>query len=522
MDYQQWIVYWGFRNGDCDRCTELLSDPNHQFDGSVKGYYGDTLLHLACRNGWLDYVKFLLEEIGFDAEVKDCGLQTPLHYACRYGHLDIVQYLMTVHNCDFAVATRDHWTPLHYACRYGHLNIVKYIINIPGVILNIHVACKCSPNDKFLGLAPKQGIHPDSDSQSTLLQIACSFNQVQIVQYLCKEHNCHEFLNDTDKKGLFILCCKHGLLEVVKKLGPSVSRYVDAHGKSGLHYACQEGHVSIAKYLIEKCDCDINKLDRNGCNPLHLACQCSCNTNMVKYLLSKLKCIRTWNKALTLVFCEQQWTDSRCIDLIKLLVSSKEWLPNSSCNSNGDTILHLSVKYNRLGVVQFLLFDSKLQVDPNIRNIKGETPLKQASNANILQCLICQERVKLECDNEVVNRLLTGSTQEQDSVCTEVLKEMIKNRQWDPNSICNPKGDTALHLSARYHLSKTAQFLIFEVICDPNRKNQDGATPLDLAADIEIISLLINCERVQTILGNGIVARMLTRGRDLLHIQLMY
>lgn len=69
------------------------------------GFYGDSLLHLACQNGWLDYVKLLVEQLGFNPEIKDCGNQIPLHYACHYGHLNIVQHLREVHDCDVAVAT---------------------------------------------------------------------------------------------------------------------------------------------------------------------------------------------------------------------------------------------------------------------------------------------------------------------------------------------------------------------------------------------------------------------------------
>ena len=528
MDYQLWKIYWAFRNGDRDLSAELLAmfwtsttDTNNLNLDSVKGYYGDTLLHLACRNGWLDYIKWLLVEgIGsrrYEPDIEDCGKQTPLHYACHYGHLDVVQYLTEVHSCDVAVATRDHWTPLHYACRYGHLNIVEYILDIPGVTssrkqLQYYVVYEYDlSGQELVYLRNKKGNPASVVSVSVLLQLACSFGQVQIVQHLCNKYGSHQYLNDTKTRRLFIFCCKYGLLEIITQLRPNVSLPL---GRSGLHYACQEGHVSIAEYFIEECGCDINREDRNGYTPLDLACMHSynCNIDMVKYMFDKLKCPHAWIKALSLIFCNQQWSDSQCIDLIKLLMSTREWKLTSLCNSNGDTLLHLSAKHNRPNVVQFLLLKFDFQIDSNIMNIEGETPLQQASHPEIIKLFIYQKGIKT--DNKVVDRLLTGSTQMQESVCVEILKWMIKHGQWDPNSSCNSRGDTALHLSARYCRPMVAHFLFSENKCNPNIKNQDGVTPLDLATDPEIISLLISSKRVQLKPGNVIFERVVTHSTN--------
>ena len=267
MDYQLWRIYWAFRIGDSDLATDLLSmDTNNQVESIIKGFYGDTLLHLACQNGWVDYVKFLIEVLGCDPEIKDCGNQTPLHYACHYGHLDIVQYLTEVCNCDVAVATRDHWTPLHYVCRYGHKNIVEYILDIPEVTNRSQlqcVACKYNHNGNFEKLTEIQGSPAIMEPLSILLlQIACIFNQIQIVQLLCSKYSSHRHLNDTEIRRLFMFCFKHGLLETMKQLRCDVTHHVDTQRKSGLHYACQGGHISIAKHLVEECGCDIDKKDK--------------------------------------------------------------------------------------------------------------------------------------------------------------------------------------------------------------------------------------------------------------------
>ena len=184
MEYHQWQIYWGFRNGDCDISVELLPlDTNDKKVNHIKGFYSDSLLHLACQNGWLDYVKLLVEQLGFNPEIKDCGNQTPVHYACHYGHFNVLQYLREVQDCDVAVATSDLWTPLHYACRYGHPNIIEYMLNIPEVMNRRqlqHVVCKYLHNGNFENLIEKQGSQAVLELLYTLLQIACILIKVKL------------------------------------------------------------------------------------------------------------------------------------------------------------------------------------------------------------------------------------------------------------------------------------------------------------------------------------------------------
>ncbi|MDJ1304756.1 MAG: ankyrin repeat domain-containing protein [Candidatus Midichloria sp.] len=56
---------------------------------------GQTWLHLACAEGGIQIVKFLLQYSTEDSvEVIDKNLQTPLHYACIAGHKEIVNLLL--------------------------------------------------------------------------------------------------------------------------------------------------------------------------------------------------------------------------------------------------------------------------------------------------------------------------------------------------------------------------------------------------------------------------------------------
>lgn len=53
-----------------------------------------------------------------------------------------------------------------------------------------------------------------------------------------------------------------------------------------LHYAADDGHIDIAKILIEKGKIPLNTLDKSGWSALHLAAGHN-NLEMVKLLLGK-------------------------------------------------------------------------------------------------------------------------------------------------------------------------------------------------------------------------------------------
>ena len=74
------------------RITKLLLEYNANPDLGNK--YGDTALHMACRQGYEDIVKLLLEhKANLNIENRFAGANTPLKLAEREGHEKIVALL---------------------------------------------------------------------------------------------------------------------------------------------------------------------------------------------------------------------------------------------------------------------------------------------------------------------------------------------------------------------------------------------------------------------------------------------
>ena len=61
---------------------------------------GDTPLHQACKKGWLDVVKIMIEKYGCAPNVMNKNCQKPMHYACQHSQANIVQYLISIEKLD--------------------------------------------------------------------------------------------------------------------------------------------------------------------------------------------------------------------------------------------------------------------------------------------------------------------------------------------------------------------------------------------------------------------------------------
>lgn len=84
--------------------------------------FGESLIHMACRRGFTDVVKFLVEEAGVNVKIRDDYGRTPLHDACwtTQPHFDLIDLLLLkdprlLFICDargfapFQYTRREHW-----------------------------------------------------------------------------------------------------------------------------------------------------------------------------------------------------------------------------------------------------------------------------------------------------------------------------------------------------------------------------------------------------------------------------
>ena len=120
-----YLLHWACSEGQKDSVLKLANfDSVHYVDP----YLGDTPLHQACKQGWLDIVKLFIEKYGCDPNVITRSNQSTLHYACQhYGHIDVVEYLIKKHHLNPLLRDNHQLEPLNYALNNNKTNIAAYI-----------------------------------------------------------------------------------------------------------------------------------------------------------------------------------------------------------------------------------------------------------------------------------------------------------------------------------------------------------------------------------------------------------
>ncbi|GJE84451.1 ankyrin unc44 [Phanerochaete sordida] len=134
---------------------------------------GLTALHAASSRGYLDIVKWLVEECGAIPDIEDKEGETALHKAALHGHKSVITYLIPG-KADVHTRDNDGWTALHNACSKGYLDIVRYLCEQGGA------------SDEFEGT---RGVDVKSKGGWTPLMNAASKGHLPVVLYLLSKQS---------------------------------------------------------------------------------------------------------------------------------------------------------------------------------------------------------------------------------------------------------------------------------------------------------------------------------------------
>ena len=514
--YRQTPLHLASLGGQIDVITFLISECNcyPQCSDSI----GNTPLHCACQEGHLEVAKHLIvEQFCNPKEINFVGC-TPLHCACLHGHLAIVEYLITEHKCDPEHVSHDYLTLLCYAGLNGHYQLAIFLVKFCDPQCNTPLHCACQNNHLDVGQYlvnnfMKKGFRIPEYMNfigCTPLHCACLHGHLAIVEYLVTDHKCdpehvsHDYLtllryatleagyNDYDhdivkfplncdprcsaNDGITPLhyACQNGHLEVAKYLimeHKCNAECGNTNGYTPLHSAVRYGQLAVAKYLISELGCNPQIGDNDGFTPLHYACQ-NGHLEVALYLITEHKCnpIHESSDGNTpLLFA----VENSHLVVARYLVNVMQNMLDPSC-----TLLHSAVRDGDLTVVKYLI--SELNFNPEATIPDGCTPLHLACKSghlHIAKCLITDYKSNPQCTDSDGYTPLHAACE---SGNLDSVKYLITEHGCDP-AVSDSAGNTPLHYASKSGHLNIVQCLVADYHCDPQKPNCKGSIPLHYA-----------------------------------------
>jgi ankyrin repeat protein len=282
-----YAAIWGFHS-----IIELFANEHSQNMNSQDFTNSETPLHVASKNGHLEFARILIER-GADVSAQDKNGQTPLHLASQAGQVEIVPMLIK-RGAGVSTQNEAGQTPLHVVSLddyWWHPRLGYHPFGTPS---RPEVARQLIERGVDVSAQDKDGRTPlHLASQEGRLEIACMLIErgadvsaqdkagrtplhlaSQKGRIACMLIERGADVSAQDKEGrthLHLVLRNWRQLEVARMLierGADVAAQ-DKEGQTPLHLASQEGRLGVARTLTEH-GADVSAQDKDGQTPLHL------------------------------------------------------------------------------------------------------------------------------------------------------------------------------------------------------------------------------------------------------------
>jgi ankyrin repeat protein len=258
----------------CLEFIELLLK-HKLLDVNQKSSEGLSPWHMAVRNGHLELCKLLLSQGA--AAVDAVTLQdhrTGLHLAALLGHIAVLDWLLGLKNSNAPdVNARDSWmhTPLSLAL------VTRY----PTSKLQIEVV------ERLLKAKPDLALQYEKEAGNTALHLALHYELPEIAKLLISANAPLYLVNNAKQTVLHtaVLRNLHVELLLEKKANPNQK---NAHGKTPLMIAAQNGNIPALESLLRCSSISVNIQDESEHTALRMAVE-NGNVDAIKLLIEKGK-----------------------------------------------------------------------------------------------------------------------------------------------------------------------------------------------------------------------------------------
>jgi len=359
--------------GNAELLKKTLSGNLNRLNKRRNTNFGESLLHIACKQGRIEIVKVLLEK-GADLECASFGGFKPLHMSVLGPHAEITQILLS---SGAVVDSLDDkkYTPLHLACKVGNFAATRILIDNGASLL-----VRTNENETPLLLACKHGrkelveffFNSEGETASVdncgnnCLQKACEGGDVATVSFLINHGFDAKFKNLEKQTSLHIVGQRghHRLVQILINARSDLN-CKDIQSNTPLHLACQWGHTRTAQELLLK-GAEVDACDFLDSTPLHYACQLA-RLDIIDVLVNRNCDIQRQNKygeSPLHVACH--WGQTDVVETLLYLGSDIHLVTRE-----GDTALHIAAFQGHVDIVKCLLDRGAYA---NVSNKMGELP----------------------------------------------------------------------------------------------------------------------------------------------------
>ena len=516
------------RRGDLSELQHVQEKSQWNIGSEPLDSKGQTALYIACANGHLDIVQYLVNEKKCSVAVEDVYGHTPLMLSLINKHWIVADFLLkSAPNSDI---NEQKVTFISYnkslvakmaneafveSCKSGYFELMKYLTRELGVHISeedIQSACDNGHWEMFMYLKWKRGdsgfvdigpphLTPLHDNVKVALR--GELWEAAKVLLMLQQRSSHMSLG-LSSKGLKQLmkvvaignlnsACSHGYLQVVEyyhRVGILSSEQL---GGAPLETARSSGHLHIVHYLLKHCKCTIP----GDMSEIHVACSLG-DVEKVKTALDRYgsAILSTTDRYATAAIHYAAYEPA----VLNMIVSevNERGILLSILDRKGNIPLHHCIMSQCDESVK--LFIAVTVCDVNRLNFQGVAPLHTAceqSNIAALQLLVACER----CDLNISNS--NGDTALHIAVCSEpnsvqMVQCLLQSDRCDIN-LTNGQHYTPLHIACKQGSIEVVEMLVADERCDPYIQDANGDTAFYAA----VCSEVDKDEKVQYLLGSG-------------------
>ncbi|XP_065193226.1 transient receptor potential cation channel subfamily A member 1-like [Sycon ciliatum] len=422
---------------------------------------GSDPLHQAARDGMVMELTHILDTSPMNTTNSlDGNSYAPLHYAARGNHIECVKMLLD-NGADANIQGDEERTPLFLAAKCNRPDVVGILCQHPGArtdlpdmygMLPSHVAARRGHSAVLKELNKSGALHIESPDfhGNTALHHSCMSGNAEVANFLL-EHGASPLHKNNNKETPYHLAAKEGFVSVLKIIlknkifDPESQRRQmmadrDNEGNTCLHLAAQNGHTQVVQLCLQEL-ADINAHNSFFATPLHLA---AVNGHE---------------------------------EVVKMLAAGGAKL--NSPDFERMTPLHRATKFNRLGIVNFLLSQGEnTKVDAHDAN--GKTPLLVAASHGHVSIMTALHRfhaaiqARDACDRTCLHLAVINHE-------IKAVETSLKLGGKDILNSVDRDESTALHLAARKGFFKICQ-LLGEHHCDMTARDEHERIPLHWSA----------------------------------------